>query len=89
VVRDKCVILNPDNACRGTHPHRVELLITLPSGSSRSVLYTGRRGAQPGVKRPMTHSAFKFLVHDFVHRRRAYSGLCGSSVRMFAISYVE
>jgi hypothetical protein len=52
-------------------------------------LYTGTRGAQPGVKRPTTHSAFKFLVHDFVHRRRAYSGLCGSCVRMFAISYVE
>src|SRR5262249_4253567 len=30
-----------------------------------------------------------FVVHDFVHRRRAYSGLCGSCVRIFAISYVE
>ena len=29
------------------------------------------------------------FVHDFVHRKRAYSGLCGSCVRMFAISYVE
>ena len=26
VVRNKCVILNPDNACRGTHPRRVDLL---------------------------------------------------------------
>ena len=34
-------------------------------------------------------AATDFVVHDFVHRRRAYSGLCGSSVRMFAISYVE
>jgi len=25
------------------------------------VLYTGRRGAQPGVKRPTTHSAFELL----------------------------
>ena len=35
MVRDKCVILNPDNACRGTHPRRVDLPRTLPSGSSR------------------------------------------------------
>jgi len=48
-----------------------------------------RRGAQPRVKMPTTQSAFKFFVHDFVHRKRAYSGLCGSGVRMFAISYVE
>jgi hypothetical protein len=34
-------------------------------------------------------AATDFVVHDFVHRRRAYSGLCGSCVRMFAISYVE
>src|SRR5215468_10437128 len=53
-----------------------------------AVLYTGRRGAQPGVKRPTTHSAFKFLVHDFVHRRRAYRGFSGSCVRIFSISYV-
>ena len=30
-----------------------------------------------------------FVVHDFVHIRRAYSGFGGSSVRMFAVSYVE
>jgi len=29
------------------------------------------------------------FVHDFVHRRRAYSGFCGSCVRMFSINYVE
>jgi hypothetical protein len=34
-------------------------------------------------------SGLRTFVHDFVHRRRAYSGFCGSCVRMFAISYVE
>ena len=29
------------------------------------------------------------LVHDFVHRRRAYRGFSGSCVRTFATSYVE
>src|SRR5262249_24372902 len=29
------------------------------------------------------------VVHDFVHRRPAYSGLCGSCVRIISISYVE
>jgi hypothetical protein len=29
-------------------------------------------------------AATDFVVHDFVHRRRAYSGLCGSCVRTCA-----
>src|SRR6516164_3349394 len=33
-------------------------------------------------------AATDFVVHDFVHRRRAYSGLCGSCVRTFSISCV-
>src|SRR5215469_702593 len=41
------------------------------------------------VKRKCGAAATDFVVHDFVHRRWAYSGLCGSCVRMFAISYVE
>ena len=84
------IILKQVSIFRGTHPHRVDLPRNVAVGKlPNAVLYTGRRGAQPGVKRPTTHSAFKLLVHDFVHRRRAYRGLCGSCVRKFAISYVE
>ena len=62
MVRNKCVILNPDNACRGTHPRRVDLLRNVAVGKlPDAVLYTGRGGAQPGVKRPTTHSAFELL----------------------------
>jgi hypothetical protein len=60
VVRNKCVILNPDNACRGTHPRRVDLNVAVGKLPD-AVLYTGRRGAQPGVKRPTTRSAVELL----------------------------
>src|SRR5215469_15869309 len=37
---------------RGTHPHRVDLPKNVAVGKlPNAVLYTGRRGAQPGVKR--------------------------------------
>src|SRR5215469_3756702 len=41
----------------GIHVRRVNL----PDKTLPSRRYTGRRGAQPGVKRPTTHSAFELL----------------------------
>ena len=41
----------------GIHVRRMNL----PDKALPSRRYTGRRGAQPGVKRPTTHSAFESL----------------------------
>ena len=52
----------PSSACHRTHPHRIDLPRSVAVGKlPDAVLYTGRGGAQPGVKRPTTHSAFKLL----------------------------
>ena len=56
------------------------MLCCIREGEERSPALRGRRNDSLGLR---------IVVHDFVHRRRAYSGLCGSSVRMFAINYVE
>ena len=47
--------------------------------AERSPALRGRRLTRPS----------NFLYVILYIRRRAYSGLCGSCVRMFAITYVE
>ena len=56
------IILKQFSIFRGAHPHRVDLPRNVAVGKlPNAVLYTERRGAQPGVKRPTTHSAFNLL----------------------------
>ena len=87
MVRNKCVILNPDNACRGTHPRRVDLLKRCRR-EAPGCCPCIRKGEQ---RSPASDNSLglRTVVHDFVQWRRRYKRSCGSCVRMFAISYVE
>ena len=74
---------------RGTHPRRVGTADKRCCREALGLLSCIRQGAQPSVKKPIGQSAFKLVVHDFVHQRRPYRGFRGSRVPMFPISYVE
>ena len=76
---------------RGTHPRRVGTADKRCCREALGLLSCIREGKErsPAFKKPISQSAFKLLVHDFVQRRRPYRGFRGSRVPMFPISYVE
>src|SRR5215469_2192109 len=83
-----CVL--PSHKAHAAAPIRIASTYreSLPSGSSR-MLSCIREGEERSPALRGRRVGLRIVVHDFVHRRRAYRGFGGSSVRMFAISYVE